>query len=389
MPIEDVSRIEPCLLETLPPSLADVIAMVPAEAQKLGHALHADSAASLAELMRLMNCYYTNLIEGHHTRPKDIERALAGNFDSDRERRDLQREARAHVAVQRLIDERHRSGELGDPASVEFARWTHREFYREVPAALRKMGQHVVEPGEWRKVDNAVGRHQPPASERVPEFMDYFAERFRFDRLSPSMKLVAIGSAHHRFNYIHPFLDGNGRVSRLMSHAMCLQAGIGAHGLWSISRGLARGLESRGDYKRLMDATDAPREGDFDGRGNLSSRRLEELVTWFLKVCLDQIRYVGSLLELDQLRARLARWVEQQGLKGGAARLLDEIARRGEIDRGEAAVISRTPERTARVTLGALQKRGIVASRTPKGAVSLRFTLDHADTLLPRLFTET
>lgn len=54
-----------------------------------------------------------------------------------------------------------------------------------------------------------------------------------------------------------------------MSHAMALRAGIGAHGLWSVSRGLARGLEGPGDYKRKMDAADARRYSDLDGRGNL------------------------------------------------------------------------------------------------------------------------
>ncbi|MDF3153382.1 Fic family protein [Mesorhizobium sp. XAP10] len=57
---------------------------------------------------------------------------------------------------------------------------------------------------------------------------------------------------------MHPFPDGNGRVSRLMSHAMALEAGIAAHGLWSISRGLARGVKSRTDYKRMMDHADMP-----------------------------------------------------------------------------------------------------------------------------------
>jgi Fic family protein len=54
-------------------------------------------------------------------------------------------------------------------------------------------------------------------------------------------------------------------VSRLMSHAMAAVAGIGARGLWSVSRGLARGLESRTDYKRMMDFADTPRQGDLDG----------------------------------------------------------------------------------------------------------------------------
>ncbi len=70
-----------------------------------------------------------------------------------------------------------------------------------------------------------------------------------------------MATAHHRLNYIHPFLDGNGRVSRLLSHVMALSAGIGAHGLWSVSSGLARGLTSRGDYKRMMGLRRLPPAG--------------------------------------------------------------------------------------------------------------------------------
>lgn len=101
------------------------------------------------------------------------------------------------------------------------------------PGALRNNPEHDV----------AVGRHLPPNSESVRSFVDYFANRYRAAALSPAQRLLAIPAAHHRFNYIHPFVDGNGRVSRLMSHAMAYQAGIGAHGLWSISRGLARGAQ--------------------------------------------------------------------------------------------------------------------------------------------------
>src|SRR5688500_14955480 len=55
--------------------------------------------ASLADLVRTMNCYYSNLIEGHATHPIDIERALNNDYSSDAKRRDLQIEATAHIAV--------------------------------------------------------------------------------------------------------------------------------------------------------------------------------------------------------------------------------------------------------------------------------------------------
>ena len=111
-------------------------------------------------------------------------------------------------------------------------------------------------PGEWRSrpdEDVDVGRYIPPSSDRVADFMKYFEDCFRFDRMGRAVQIMAMASAHHRFNYIHPFPDGNGRVSRLMSHAMAHAAGLGAHGLWSISRGLARGIKSRNDYKAMMD----------------------------------------------------------------------------------------------------------------------------------------
>ena len=67
--LEPTSRIEPCLLESYPEALADIIAELVAAASTLGARLHPTSAASLADLVRVMNCYYSNLIEGHNTRP--------------------------------------------------------------------------------------------------------------------------------------------------------------------------------------------------------------------------------------------------------------------------------------------------------------------------------
>jgi hypothetical protein len=126
----------------------------------------------------------------------------------------------------------------------------------------------------------------------------------RLEPIKLGQRLMLIPVAHHRFNYIHPFPDGNGRVSRLMSHAMVQWAGVGAHGLWSVSRGLARGLESRTEYFRMMDHADSPRQGDLDGRGNLSEKALQEFTQWFLEVCLDQVEFMSGLFDLNRLDAR-------------------------------------------------------------------------------------
>ena len=81
--IEAPSRIEPALLEEASLPVTDAVAELSARAATLGKALHPRTAANLADLMRITNTYYSNLIEGHHTRPRDIQRALAGSFDQD------------------------------------------------------------------------------------------------------------------------------------------------------------------------------------------------------------------------------------------------------------------------------------------------------------------
>lgn len=394
--IESVDRIEPTRLENAPEAIADVVAELSGAAAGLGRALHPRTAANLADLVRIMNTYYSNLIEGHDTRPRDIERALAGELDQDEGRRNLQLEATAHVRVQAEVDRMAAAGTLPEPASSEFIRWLHREFYRDAPEAMLCIGgtgrEFLMVPGEWRnrrEHDVAVGRHLPPSSERVSDFMRHFENRFRFDGMGKAGRVMAIAAAHHRLNYIHPFPDGNGRVSRLMSHAMAHAAGIGAHGLWSVSRGLARGLQSRNDYKTMMDHADMPRQGDLDGRGNLSQRALVEFVLWFLRVCHDQVTFMASLFELDALVRRLRTYVERsETLRPEAARLLEEALMRGEFDRGDASRIIGLPERTARRILNDVVTEGLFASATPKGPVSLRFPMRALEQLFPRLYPE-
>jgi Fic family protein len=393
--IESVDRIEPARLEQVPEALSDAVAELAAATAKLGHALHPHTASNLAALVRIMNSYYSNLIEGHNTRPRDIERALAGQFDDDRERRNLQIEAAAHVRLQAELDTAVQLVST-EPASPEFILWLHKEFYRDASEEMLRVhgdGREILmEPGSWRsrsEHDVAVGRHVPPSSDRVSDLMAYFAQRYRFEGLGRAARILAIPAAHHRFNYIHPFPDGNGRVSRLMSHEMARKAGIGAHGLWSISRGLARGLESQGDYKRMMDYADTPRQGDLDGRGNLSRRALIEFCLWFLHVCLDQVTFMSGLFELDTLARRLRAYVERsEKLKPAAARLLEEALIRGEFDRGEVPRITGLPERTARRVFNDVLATGLLASDTPKGPVSLRFPTETLDMLFPRLFPE-
>lgn len=393
---ETGARIEPCILDEAGVEILDLVASLSSAAAGLGARLHPRSAAGLADAVRIMNCYYSNLIEGHNTTPREIEAALRGQFEAVEARRNLQIEARAHVRLQREIDRRHAAGSLPEPASADFIRWLHREFYRDAPDAMLVVRNETrelrVTPGAFRanpEEEVTIGRHRPPSPGRVAAFMAHFERRFRMEPLGQGSRIMAIATAHHRLNYIHPFLDGNGRVSRLMSHAMALQAGIGAHGLWSVSRGLARGVKSRTEYKAMMGHADTPRQGDLDGRGNLSRRALAEFTAWFLRVCLDQVTFMTGMFALDPLADRLHRYAERRARRPEAWLLLERALQQGEVPRGDAARVTGLKERSARELLSSLVADGILGSDTPKGPVSLRFPLQAVEALFPGLFPET
>ncbi len=394
--LETPGRIEPCLFEEhIPAELADLSVEIQREASGLGQGLHPDSAAELADLVRMMNCYYSNLIEGHNTRPRDIEKALAGT-ELEEDTRPLALEARAHIIVQRAIDEMQRNGTMPVPTSVEFLAWVHQAFYDEMPKELRVIehpdgSQEPIVPGRMRQDGDsevAVGRHHPPSSMRLSAFMDHFDKRFQIAARSASSRIIAIASAHHRLNFIHPFPDGNGRVSRLMSHAMALNAGIGGQGLWSISRGLARGLKDRGEYKQMMDHADSPRHGDRDGRGNLSEAALKTFSAWFLNVALDQITFSAKLFDLGGLDKRYQRLVADTIDDKRAPDLISAVLRHGALDRGDAQIVLKTSERTARNTLKQLTTAGFLTSASPKTPVRLAFPLDYRERLFPNLFAD-
>ena len=140
----------------------------------------------------------------------------------------------------------------------------------------------------------------------------------------------------------------------------------------------------------MMDLADTPRQGDLDGRGNLSLRALTEFILWFARVCLDQVIFMSGLFELDTLARRLRALVERRDtLRLEAARLLEEALIRGQFERGEVPRITGLPERTARRVFNDVVATGLLGSETPKGPVSLRFPPDEAEFLFPRLFPAT
>ena len=386
----NVMTMEPMVPEEAVKDLEDEVVTLIAEANQLAGRVHPILRVSMGDLVRSMNCYYSNLIEGHDTHPRDIDRALANDFSAEPKRRELQQEAVAHIHVQQLID----TGRDPDvwPASAAYAAWLHEEFCSRLPAEMLwvvhpQTGEKLpVVPGEWRTRDVEVGRHLPPDHADLPQFMARFDRAYTSPPLSRFRQIQAVGAVHHRFLWIHPFLDGNGRVARLMSHALFKRLGIGTS-LWSVARGLAREEEL---YKKLLAGADGPREGDRDGRGNLTQRGLVAFCRFFLERSIDQIRFMNGLLEPDMLLRRIEIHVEEEvrskRLQRGSYAVLREAVLAGEVERSKIPMLTGYEERGARNVTAALVERGMLTATTHKAALRLAFPADVAERWFPNLY---
>ena len=389
---EELSRMEPMLLSEGSrhrPQLTSLAVDLAAASAGLYRSLPAGITKALAELVRAMNCYYSNLIEGHDTHPVDIERAMKNDYSADVGKRNLQLEAKAHVAVQSWIDA---GGLTGRAVATESICEIHRRFCEQLPAELLKVGdldtqeELTVTPGQLRHRDVRVGNHGAISPGAVPRFMERFETVY--GGLGRAETILAAAAAHHRLVWIHPFLDANGRVARLLSHAVLLEA-LASGGIWSIARGLARNDNA---YKQHLMACDAPRRNDLDGRGALSEEALAAFTQFFLETCLDQLRFMEELVQPTRLRERILLWTEEEVRVGHlptrAGQLLEAVLFRGELPRGDVAALLGTGGRQARRIVSVLLERGVLVSESARAPLLLAFPAALAPRWMPGLFPE-
>ena len=357
------------------------------DAAGLAGRLAPGTAAAVGDLVRGMNCYYSNLIEGHDTRPVDIERALHADFAAEPKRRDLQLEAAAHIAVQAAIDTD--AIDASRPPSA-LATEIHRQFYDRLPDSLRWVeelgsGRRVeVVPGQWRGGDVKVGAHVAPPADEMSSWMARFDESAP-ERFGRAERLVAIAAAHHRLLWIHPFADGNGRVARLLSHALLRRGGVGSP-LWSVARGLARNVDA---YRAYLARADDPPQGTLDGRGLLSDGRLANFCRFFLATCIDQVRFMRALLAPEALAGRVREFVAAEAagnrLDVRVQPLLEQAVLFGVVPRGDVPGLVGMSERQARRLVRPLVDRGLLTG-TKDAPLRIAFPLDESERLFQHLW---
>jgi len=399
------SQIEPILpmeAEQLP--LMEAAADLRTAVARLLPGIGASSREALALLLRAMNSYYSNKIEGQHTYPADLEQALQQQFSPDQEVRRRQELAIAHMQVEAMLEPEARAMAWGEHFSSAWVQRIHRELYQrlddESRVILDKQGKlhGTMVPGELRNINVKVGYHEGPPPETLHELMTHFEFRYR-NAAGETTKILMAGSSLHRLSWIHPFPDGNGRVSRLQNHLLLSHLGL-TGGLWSPLRGLARKQQ---DYYNALSAADLPRRNDVDGRGNLSSKGLAGFIEFWLKVCLDQVHFMGQMLALESLQERFVALALQVLYDYGRGPLLHHRSKlrpellgralyrlfvEGKMERGEFKSILDTSDRTATRVIANLIEQRLVTAPSRVGALEPGLPFFSLKYLFPGLWPE-
>lgn len=350
--------------------------------------------SGLRQLLRAMNSYYSNKIEGQHTLPLEIEQALRNDYASDQDKARRQRLALAHMATELQIETRWSTWDTQQVWAPQTICDIHQDLFARLPqtdvAAPQGSDQPPLVPGQMRQREVSVGRHAAPLAQALEAFMARWSEVYGSARRG-EMQVVAMAASHQRLAWIHPFLDGNGRVARLHSHLVLGQLGL-TNGLWSPLRGFAR---SQDKYYAYLAAADEPRAGDLDGRGNLTEAGLLAWIHYVIDVCIDQVGFMTDLLNLDTMKDRIAAClsfeahVVGQGVRMESLRALHYLfATQSELDRADFKAMLGLGDRLATAQVSALLGRGLLLSDSPYG--KLRFGVpQHALRFyFPRLWPE-
>jgi Fic family protein len=362
---------------------------------KLAGLVHPLTAKRLIELLRSVNSYYSNLLEGVRTTLLDIENSLRELSDDERTRRQQLLHAQ-NIKAQRLLeDECPAHG--NDVTSSEFLCRLHELLFAGVPEEflvqrdMRGERQAIMTPGTLRDEEVKVGSHIPPSPAHLPFLLRRFREAYGLESVRGTTRLVCAAASHHRLLWIHPFLEGNGRVSRSFTDVYLACSGLEGYGLWTISRGLAR---RDGEYKALLSGADARRQGDYDGRGALSEKGLHRFCAFFLETALDQARFMGDLLRLDAAERNIGfycalrtsgRLAGKGPLPKESPRILTHAFLHGRLPKGEVHKLIGTSDRTARDVVKVLLREGLLETEHQKAPLTMGFPPEAVQFLFPEL----
>lgn len=237
----------------------------------------------LKQVFHLLESLASARIEGNHTTLADYvdARMQNGRASSD----ELKEIANIEAAMQQIEE----AVLPGEPISEHLLRGLHATTVQE----LEREGDRT--PGAYRNgpVRIAKAEHLPPDAVRVPEYMN---ELVNFINQSdpPKYDLMKVALAHHRFAWIHPFSNGNGRVVRLLTYVLLIKYGFQVTAAGRLLNPAAVFCADRTLYYARLSEADAG-----------TDQALEHWCVYVLAGIRDELRKVDRLADYGHLQARV------------------------------------------------------------------------------------
>ncbi len=272
----------------------------------------------LKEIFHMLESLGSARIEGNHTTLADyIESKIEGTQSQDDQLKEIENIEKAMS----FIDEYFKRG---DEITERFIR----ELHTLAVDNLQREGDKT--PGQYRHYSVSIGQseHLPPDSIKVPDYMNELTSFINHED-SPKYDLMKIALAHHRFGWIHPFSNGNGRTVRLLTYALLIKYGFNVQAGGRVLNPTAVFCNDRNKYYEMLSKADL---GTHEG--------LEEWCTYVLGGISAELKKVDQLTSLQFLSQKIlfpaiAFALEKNALSNIEAKILRKSVTAGIIKAGD------------------------------------------------------
>lgn len=233
----------------------------------------------LKDLFHTLESLGSARIEGNHTTLADyIESKVDGTAQGSDPLREIANIEKAMEYIESFM-------QPGTP----FTELAIRELHAITVHGLTREGDRT--PGAYREgtVRIAQSDHLPPDAVMVPGYMQELVG-FVNKQDAPKYDLMKVALAHHRFGWIHPFGNGNGRVVRLLTYALLMKYGFNVNTGGRVLNPTAVFCIDREKYYSMLSTADTGTEAG-----------LEAWCTYVLAGIKDELAKVGKLTDYDYL----------------------------------------------------------------------------------------
>lgn len=345
----DLRIVEPAFNSTLTDTIIELERL--RSPRRTKSRVHPVIFAQLKSIFHTLESLGSVRIEGNNTTISDVvEKTIDGSIKTSKE--EQIKEFMNNQEALDFIENNIKEGSAIDRSYIF-------EFHKKVIAGLdpSKEGDHNV--GQFRTKEVKINKssHKPPLAVKVPEYMDELVEFINSQR-DQKYKLLATAVAHHRFAWIHPFNNGNGRTVRLLTYAMLMSQGFAVNHILNPTAVFCNDRDVY--YKFLAEADSGTDEG------------ILKWCEYVLQNLLEEIKKIDKLLDYDFLipnilTPALNYALERKNINQEEFQILKLAIEKGEIKAGDInSILKKEYHTQVSAFIRKLKKEGLLADAPNK-----------------------